>query len=151
MASPEIQKLIDKLRGHCTVILSKGNQSKMNYYNKMLGIQTLEELLQYKLPQVYEYLSPEERHAVSGNEAGNISFFEYLKILLDNLEAKLLDCLPPEHLKSLSIQELVNFAGGTPETSSIAPLEMSEHKSSPRMSRFSHHSAHPVEVRTVQV
>ena len=70
------------------------------------------------MERVFEKLNDKERKELQDDQKGNLSFLEYLQILLGHVEMKFKNVIPKHNWDDLSIEELVYF--GTQSTAAIA-------------------------------
>ena len=102
-----LQELLRTLRGHAIDILMRENPTKKAYYSLVWENQTLEELVNYKLPDVYEDV-PEVGFAGTDDHPGDsFTVLGYLQQLFKELAEKLERAVPPEDRRELSIKQLV--------------------------------------------
>jgi len=110
-------KLLEIMKRHHAMLVSKGNLSKFRYELRVQGDKSIEEMMSLKMPNVYEEISPEERDDISAKNSSGLRFFDYLQVLLELLEEKLKQ-LPSENMKLLSVRDLVFYGSGNDSSDS---------------------------------
>lgn len=102
ICSPEMKEFMSRLKAHVVDIIVREKPNHKAYYSMVWEDQTLDELCQYKLANVYEDV-PEEGFKSEYDRPDDINVCEYFKILFKTIEEKLLTCVPREDKKDLNI------------------------------------------------
>jgi len=106
-----MKPLMDLLKRHASSIYSKGDPKKQRYQERVAKDQGVDELMGYKLNNVFEELDEEDRADMSSMTSNGLSFYEYLQTVFEMLERKL-RLLPKANFEFLSVHELVYYGQG---------------------------------------
>jgi hypothetical protein len=85
-----IKDFWDEVRRHSIKVLMRENPDKAGYYSIVWKNQTNEELLRYKLPNVFEEVPEDGIEDEDREDYDTLNVFEYFKLLFKTLENKLI-------------------------------------------------------------
>lgn len=106
--SEDMAAFFSMLKSHCMAILTRASTSQRVFYRAVMDDWTFEDMLKYRMPNIFPELSEEQRiNGIEVDSSRAMTFHRYCEILLGLLETKLKTLIPREDLKELSIQQLV--------------------------------------------
>ena len=92
---PQMKQVIKNLRDHVIDVLMRETPGKKSYYKLVWDKQTFEELVKYKIPNVFDEV-PEDGFEAESDKPEEITVSEYLEHLFKNIGEKLEDFIPDE-------------------------------------------------------
>lgn len=113
------------IRDHCINVLMRMTPEKRSYYKLVWEHQKPEDLLTYKLPQVYEEVPSEGIEEEDREYMETLTVTDYFKKLLGFLDEKLFMNIPIDEKQDLDIKKFI----WTGDTIQEEPKEVTNHLS----------------------